>query len=194
MCSSSRSLGNNYRILMALKVSRFVKPFNEDGRTFIRDSATKLLETDTQVDITPKESRAQRQNPSLRKVPRTIVTAPKTFNHYVLNLPASAITFLPAFIGLYVGHSDLFTPHTSTKLPMIHAYCFSTKSDDNKEEEIKICMEISEQIGYEMKPGDPEKQGEVEIWDVRDVAPLKRMFCASFRLPKEVAFREMLKD
>ena len=179
---------------MALKVSRFVKPFNEDGRTFIRDSATKLLETDTQVDITPKGSRAQRQNPSLRKVPRTIVTVPKTFNHYVLNLPASAITFLPAFIGLYAGHSDLFTPYTLTKLPMIHAYCFSTKSDDNKKEEIKICMEISEQIGYEMKPGDVEKQGEVEIWDVRDVAPLKRMFCASFRLPKEVAFREVLKD
>ncbi|KAL2058431.1 hypothetical protein ABVK25_001159 [Lepraria finkii] len=69
------------------KVSRFVKPFNEDGRIFIRDSAMKLLETDTQVDITPKESRAQRQNRSLRRVPRTIVTSPKTFNHFVLNLP-----------------------------------------------------------------------------------------------------------
>lgn len=173
------------------KVSRFVKPFNEDGRIFIRDSATKLLETDTQVDITPKESRAQRQNRSLKKVPRTIVTSPKTFNHFVLNLPASAITFLPVFIGLYAGHSELFTPHTSTRLPVIHVYCFSTKSDDNKEEEVKICKEISEQLGYKMKPGDQEKEGEVEIWDVRDVAPLKRMFCASFRLPKEVAFAEM---
>ena len=70
---------------------------------------------------------------------------------------------------------------------MIHVYCFSTKSDDNSEEKIKICNEISERIGYVIRPGDEE----VQIWDVRDVAPMKRMFCASFRLPGEVAFREV---
>lgn len=68
---------------------------------------------------------------------------------------------------------------------MIHVYCFSTKSDDNKAEEVKICKEISEQLRYEIeKLGDEE----MDIWDVRDVAPQKRMFCASFRLPREVAF------
>lgn len=72
----------------------------------------------------------------------------------------------------------------------MHVHCFSTKSDDNKEEGIKICREISEQIRYEMKPGDIETEGEVQVWDVRDVAPLKRMFCASFRLPGRVAFGE----
>ena len=103
-----------------------------------------------------------------------------------MNLPATAITFLDAFIGLYRGQEDLFEPNTSMKLPMIHVYCFSTKSDDNKEEEIKICQEISERIGHQIQPSDKE----VQIWDVRDVAPKKRMFCASFRLPHEVAFRE----
>lgn len=68
---------------------------------------------------------------------------------------------------------------------MIHVYCFSTKSDDNKAVEVKICQEISEQLGCEIKPGDQE----VTIWDVRDVSPQKRMFCASFRLPASVAFR-----
>lgn len=102
-----------------------------------------------------------------------------------MNLPASALTFLPDFIGLYRGQEPLFVPYATAKLPMIHVYCFSTKSDDNKAEEIKICKEISEQLKHEVKPGDPE----VTIWDVRDVAPQKRMFCASFRLPKEVAFR-----
>ena len=63
-------------------------------------------------------------------------------------------------------------------------YCFSTKSDDNKAEEENICREISEQMNFEIRPGDEE----VKIWDVRDVAPQKRMFCASFRLPREVAF------
>ena len=72
---------------------------------------------------------------------------------------------------------------------MIHVHCFSTKSDDNKEEEMKICKQLSEQIGHEMRPGDVETEGEVQVWDVRDVAPTKRMFCASFRLPSKVAFR-----
>lgn len=47
------------------------------------------------------------------------------------------------------------------------------------------------QLGYEMRPGKSESEGEVEIWNVRDVAPKKTMFCASFRLPGEVAFREV---
>jgi tRNA (guanine37-N1)-methyltransferase len=68
-------------------------------------------------------------------------------------------------------------------------YCFSTKSDDNVEEGKKICEEITQQLGFEMKPGKIEDGG-VEVHDVRDVAPKKRMFCASFRLPTEVAFRE----
>lgn len=71
---------------------------------------------------------------------------------------------------------------------MIHVYCFSTKSDENKAEEAKICREVSAQLGY--KIGNVGEE-DVEIWDVRDVAPQKRMFCASFRLPREVAFREI---
>lgn len=31
-------------------------------------------------------------------------------------------------------------------------------------------------------------EGEVRVWDVREVAPKKRMFCAEFRLPRLVAF------
>ena len=106
-----------------------------------------------------------------------------------MNLPASAITFLPSFIGLYAGHEKLFAPKTDAALPLIHVYCFSAKRDDSWEVEMTICKEISEQLRYEMRPGRVETEGEVQIWDVRDVAPLKRMFCASFRLPGEVAYR-----
>lgn len=169
------------------KVHRFVKVFNEDGRTFIRSSAERLLKTDTHVKIHKGVSRLKQ--PASTVKPIATLTSPKTFNHYILNLPASAITFLPSFIGLYVGREEFFTPNTDAKLPFIHVHCFSTKSDGNKEEETKICKEVSEQIGYEMKPGSIETEGEVQVWDVRDVAPTKRMFCASFRLPGEVAFK-----
>jgi len=52
-------------------------------------------------------------------------------------------------------------------------------------EGIEICQRITEKLGFEVKPGDED----LVIYEVRDVAPKKRMFCASFRLPREVAFR-----
>ena len=167
------------------KVGDFVQPSNQEGRAFIKASARELLEHgDYQVDVTPA-SKTSRLAPKAPRPPPEYLTRPKTFHHYVMNLPASAITFLDAFIGLYKGQENLFAPHTSTKLPMIHVYCFSTKSDDNEPEKDEICMELSQRLNFTMSQGEHE----LEVWDVRDVAPKKRMFCASFRLPEEVAFR-----
>ncbi|KAI4141536.1 MAG: hypothetical protein L6R39_005289 [Caloplaca ligustica] len=173
------------------KVTDFVRPFCSDGRSFIRTSASQLLKSNTKVTIHPKVPRSARTKSSQRPLNQPAsdtLHEPKTFAHYILNLPASATTFLSSFIGLYASHEDLFYPHTGAKLPMVHVYCFSTKSDDKKIEEEKICREISGQLGYGVdKVGD----AEMEVWDVRDVAPQKRMFCASFRLPEEVAFRKV---
>jgi tRNA (guanine37-N1)-methyltransferase len=38
------------------------------------------------------------------------------FDHFVMNLPATAIEFLDAFVGLY---------SEPTRLPMIHCHCFT---------------------------------------------------------------------
>lgn len=103
-----------------------------------------------------------------------------------MNLPASAITFLDCFRGLYAGHEDLFAAG-ERQLPLVHVHCFALKSDDEVPL-LDIAARISKELGVEMRPGDAEREGEVAIHDVRDVAPAKRMFCATFRLPAEVAF------
>ncbi|KAI9722714.1 MAG: hypothetical protein M1812_001645 [Candelaria pacifica] len=180
---SYASLRNN---ITANKVAEFVKPFNEDGHHFIRSSAINFLNTSNSVSLTRKPSyhRTRSNRTSDLIVVKTLVQ-PSTFAHYVLNLPATALSFLPSFIGLYTGRENLFSPHNTTELPMIHVYCFSTKSDTNEEEKIGIWAEVSEMLEFEVTGQTPE----ASIWDVRDVAPNKRMFCASFRLPAEVAFR-----
>lgn len=118
-----------------------------------------------------------------------MVTIPQTVSHFVMNLPATAIDFLSSFVGVYAGHEDLFAPHTATKLPMVHVHCFAVKperGDDYTHQHADICQRISKELGFEIRPGHPE----LDIFDVRDVAPKKQMFCASFRLPSEVAFKK----
>lgn len=176
------------------KVGDFVRSFNTDGGAFIRQASSDLLTgPDRAVPIYPKTkfSRSKPQE-NVQPAPLKTLVQPRFFSHYVMNLPASAITFLPSFIGLYADIPGLPPAQVKKllagqKLPMIHVHCFSTKSEDNVLEIKGICEEISRQLGCEITP-DME---DVNVHDVRDVAPKKRMFCASFRLPEEVAFRKV---
>ncbi|KAF1808636.1 hypothetical protein P152DRAFT_462361 [Eremomyces bilateralis CBS 781.70] len=171
------------------KVANYVRPFNEDGGKFIKRAAVELLSTDHGVKKVVK-------GPSKRKTlnadgPKgadvgeqsVVIKQPKFFSHFVMNLPASAITFLPSFIGIYAGPEFA---GQEIPMPMVHVYTFGLKGDDNTPEFERICRDASELIGAPVTLDDPE----TEVFDVRDVAPKKRMFCCSFRLPREAAFRK----
>ncbi|KAL9476705.1 hypothetical protein ACSS6W_006546 [Trichoderma asperelloides] len=173
-------------IIKRNKVSEFVKPFNYDGHEFIRKSADLVLEASQRGDCALIPQKVSRSAPGPRPEPIRI-PVPPTVSHYVMNLPASAIEFLHNFRGLYEGHEKLFAPHTETKLPVVHVHCFAVKADDSTPLD-DICQRIEKEIGVLLTPGDVDKDGQVLIHEVRDVAPAKRMFCASFRLPSEVAF------
>ncbi|EFR02228.1 tRNA (guanine-N(1)-)-methyltransferase [Nannizzia gypsea CBS 118893] len=175
------------------KVREFVQPFNMDGREFIRHASQELCVNGPRpVKIFPKMKRTEATEK--KSVPPQIYECPPTFDHYVMNLPASAIEFLDAFVGVYAGKESLFEPHTERKRPLVHVYCFSTNSDDNAVEYADICNRISERIQYKITPDDMiggtgNQNLELEIRDIRLVSPNKRMFCASFRLPAEVIFK-----
>jgi tRNA (guanine37-N1)-methyltransferase len=79
---------------------------------------------------------------------------------------------------------------------MVHVYCFSGNSDNEVDDHIDICQRISERIGYKITiddcvGGSGDQEVELAIHNVRLVSPKKQMFCASFRLPREVAFRKV---
>lgn len=174
------------------KVESFVTASCMDGRAFIRRATDELHLTARSVTMpeSPKTPRRHRnRSPSRRsssKEPRRVIKAPETFQHYVMNLPASAVEFLDAFRGTYARRSQEFSPHTETKLPMIHVYCFSAEKETEKQEQEDVCELVSKYLGYGIFPSTPD----TEIHFVRKVSPKKKMFCASFRLPPEIAFAE----
>ncbi|KAI1382145.1 Met-10+ like-protein-domain-containing protein [Hypoxylon crocopeplum] len=179
------------------KVERYVRPYNQDGRVFIKEAADLVYAASANGEYAVsgpnrRERRSQHPNSSATKkstpTPRpTRIPIPPTISHFVMNLPASAITFLPHYRGLYAGREQLFAPQTSTKLPLIHVHCFAPKADDDTSL-VNICERISAEIGIGMRVGEAENANEISVLEVRNVSPNKRMFCASFRLPPEVAF------
>ncbi|KAI1847316.1 hypothetical protein JX266_006541 [Neoarthrinium moseri] len=174
------------------KVGQYVRPFNSDGRKFIHEAADSVHAAATAGEhaVIQKKARRHRQdNGATEKElpPPEKVPIPPTIAHFVMNLPASAYTFVHHYRGIYAGKEDLFVPHTSTKLPLVHVHCFALKSDDEVPL-LDICERLTNELGVKMVPGDAENYGEASIHNVRDVAPAKRMFCATFRLPPEVAF------
>ncbi|RCH77677.1 tRNA (guanine(37)-N1)-methyltransferase, partial [Rhizopus stolonifer] len=136
--------------IKANKITQNIHSYNLDGREFIRQAVKDL-------QATSKEW--------------------KTFDHVVMNLPATAIEFLDTFRGLYNDQKHLFKENQS-KLPMIHCHCF-TKSPD-------AMQDISERVGQIMG-GQPDPVKSSVHW-VRNVAPKKDMYCISFPLSSSIAF------
>ena len=177
------------------KVGEFVQGYCEDGHQFIKNAARRLRETKyvAKVPIKGKkisrtEVKARGGSPGRQQQQVTEIERPRVFSHFIMNLPASATAFLPNYMGVYEGCEELFEPHTTAKLPMVHCYCFAWIPDEEHPEtedpKVAICKVLSEQMGYQFTPDMPE----LDIYDVRDLAPRKHQFCASFRLPAEVAF------
>ncbi|KAI8642980.1 Met-10+ like-protein-domain-containing protein [Parasitella parasitica] len=138
--------------IKANKISNGIFPYNMDGRAFIRQAVKDLQATSTNEW--------------------------KTFDHFVMNLPATAIEFLDAFRGLYHNQKDLFNASPRAKLPMIHCHCFTKSSD--------ALQDISERVARVMG-GNPDPSKSSVHW-VRNVAPKKDMYCISFPLSSDIAF------
>jgi len=97
--------------------------------------------------------------------------------HVVMNLPALAISFLNAFQGLLHEHKHL--KKKAIILPQVHVYGF-TKSE-KPESDIQQQCELN--LGVKL---DSKHLG--GIYFVRNVAPNKDMYRASFLIPQSTLF------
>ncbi|KAF9208292.1 tRNA(m(1)G37)methyltransferase [Haplosporangium sp. Z 27] len=167
--------------------------YNLDGREFIRKAVEDLEKSGYQrppeAPVIKKGKKGGAKESTPTPVPAPVVqpvvdsaststkTSFKTFDHFVMNLPGSAIEFLDAFRGLFHGReSDI--PEPKKQLPMIHCHCFS-KSDEPEKD-------VAERVEAVM--GGRLEMDSVKLHWVRKVAPNKDMYCISFRLPADIAF------
>jgi tRNA (guanine37-N1)-methyltransferase len=94
------------------------------------------------------------------------------FNHYIMNLPASAVDFLDAFYGIFKGKKQL----EQSQMPTIHVYLFSNAKNQHS----AVVQECERGLGHKLE--NP------KVHRVRNVAPKKDMYCVSFTLPVQVAY------
>ncbi|KAG0221638.1 Met-10+ like-protein-domain-containing protein [Mortierella sp. GBAus27b] len=172
------------------KIKDTMKLYNLDGREFIRKATEDLEKSGYKRPPPPPPPVAQKGKKGAAKdvaeaaapvvAPAPIEEEPssfKTFDHFVMNLPATAIEFLDAFRGLFKGRENDI-PEPKKQLPMIHCHCFS--KSDTPEDDVRERVEAV--MGGRL---DAES---IKLHWVRKVAPNKDMYCISFRLPAEIAF------
>ncbi|KAG8903863.1 mitochondrial aspartate-glutamate transporter agc1 [Tulasnella sp. 408] len=103
-----------------------------------------------------------------------------------MNLPATAIEFLDAYRGVLAPLKEkdpaAFEEVYEDRMPMVHCYAF-TRELDVSSAGADLRKRAEEYLG-----GALGIDGEdVHYHLVRDVAPHKRMYCISFRLPRDIA-------
>lgn len=95
--------------------------------------------------------------------------------HITMNLPSTSHTILPALLRLF--QSDELSAVLKESLPIVHFYCFI----HSKEETETKARELVEQTLYTNIADEV-----LEICNVRNVAPNKKMVRVSFHLSKAV--------
>lgn len=173
---------------------QFLKGYNLDGREFIRLSPRLLFDWNSREGFVEKRKVSKRRRTDCKSTDGVLsVEIPTFISQYVMNLPGSSIDFLDEFIGLYTNDPEVEQCVKNAEhftLPTIHVHCFEKYAHDSPEptmEELhrRVHARIIEKIQF------PAPIRDFTFHLVRKVAPTKPMFCVSFILPKEVAFKKV---
>jgi len=125
-----------------------VRPFEEDGRDFIKVAARRVWTNPFPESITKiSKSQAKREKralvsggsretiPAPGSEPASVSSVPvpqpklrRQISHFVMNLPDSAIEFLDAFRGI-LAEAELREAYEG-RMPMVHCHCFTREVGD----------------------------------------------------------------
>ncbi|KAG0677944.1 tRNA(m(1)G37)methyltransferase [Pichia californica] len=180
------------------KVDSFVKPYNLDGRDFIRKSPIILREFQKltpYIKYTNKQHNKEKDTDSEQPKKKRMLDfdVPVFVSHYVMNLPDLAMTFVNAYRGLLInGYPGLSKQEIMNlpgyKLPIINVHHFEKYKEEEISGEVepelarKMHKKIVDQLNFNIDITN------IKFHVVRQVAPCKLMYCISFQLPEEVAF------
>jgi tRNA (guanine37-N1)-methyltransferase len=116
-----------------------VCPSSEDGRDFIISAALHVFETPF-AGFKPAVSKMAKKKDARKGPGSTVAAVPlppprKRIDHFVMNLPDSAIQFLDAFRGI-ISSPEL--KELYEVMPMIHCHCFTREVTDPTRAEADI--------------------------------------------------------
>ena len=143
------------------KVGGRVHAYNLDGREFL----LRLLRSQRSDESHNERSAASDGSAPSEAPSQSLALEYGCFSHIIMNLPASALTFLDVLVGAFDPKS------WCAPLPKVHCYCFSKAADPCKD-----VLSIAERTMGCTLP-------DASVHVVRDVSPHKLMLCVEFTVP-----------
>lgn len=151
-----------------------LKAYNLDGREFIRETVKEDLVASWRAGAGTGGG-ADSDNSKVEE-------QKKRQFHIIMNLPAIAVEFLDAFVGLTADTlddqtiSDLHRTNALT-MPTVYCYCFHPYDQDKSQ----MVANVKSRLNCEAID-------DIQTHFVRKVAPAKDMYRLTFRLPQQVLF------
>lgn len=184
------------------KVDSMVKPYNLDGAEFIKKSPELLKQliadsTDGKIKLRLKRNnnnnrKKHKSNETKKAVSKPVqpefkeIVIPNEISHFVMNLPDSAIDFLGNFVGLYSEEDT-----RDKKMPWIHVHCFEKYGNDEDLTMEELHRRVYQRILKSMNTDETTLPIDGMAFHlVRKVSPTKPMFCVSYKLPVELAYKK----
>ncbi|PWN26124.1 hypothetical protein BDZ90DRAFT_207807, partial [Jaminaea rosea] len=173
----------------------------EDGRAFIRSVTVRAFRREIgeewQGGVSRTKMEKARRNGATPGITPTLLAPPsRLVQHFLMNLPATALEFLDAFRGLYtrlaeeVGREALQAEIESAGAegqagPWVHVHTFTKDMEDPARDILARAngaLGLAEGSEGRLRIAE-EGEGGARLHWVRKVAPNKDMYCLEFRVP-----------